>query len=64
MVAEMRHVLLATLFALVFAPAAFGADIYVTNHSALTDAEIADALPVYQRALDQDFAPIWPDARG
>jgi hypothetical protein len=60
----MRRVLLVTLFALVFAPAALGADIYVTNNSALTDAEIADAVPVYQRALDEDFAPVWPEARG
>jgi hypothetical protein len=60
----MHRVLLVALFALVFAPAAFGADIYVTNHSSLTDAEIADAIPVYQRALDEDLAPIWPEARG
>jgi hypothetical protein len=60
----MRRVLLATLLALVFAPAAFGADIYVTNKSSLTDTELADALSVYQRALDEDFAPIWPQARG
>lgn len=61
----MRRVLLVTLFALAFAPAALGADVYVTNNtSSLTDAEIADALPVYQRALDEDFAPIWPAARG
>jgi hypothetical protein len=60
----MRRVLLATLLALVFAPAALGADIYVTNHSSLTDAQIGDALPVYQRALDEDFASIWPEAHG
>jgi hypothetical protein len=52
------------LFALVFAPAALGADIYVANDSSLTDAEIADVLPVYQRALDEDFAPVWPEAGG
>jgi hypothetical protein len=60
----MRRALLTTLLALVFAPAALGADIYVNNDSSLTDTAIADALPAYQRALDEDFAPIWPEARG
>lgn len=60
----MRPVLVAVLLALVLAPAALGADVYVTNDSSLTEAEIADALPVYQHALDEDFAPSWPKARG
>jgi len=34
--------------------------IYVTNGSTMvTDAELADALPAFQQALDQDFAPEW-----
>jgi hypothetical protein len=59
-----RRALLVTLLVLVFAPSAFGADIYVSNQSSLADAEIADALSAYQRALDEDFAPVWPTARG
>lgn len=60
----MRRVSVVMLLALVFAAPAFGADIYVTNNSSLTEAQVADALPVYQRAVDEDFAPIWPKARG
>jgi hypothetical protein len=33
--------------------------IYVRNVSHLTPAEIEDALPAFQAAIDEDFAPIW-----
>jgi hypothetical protein len=58
------RVLVVTLLALVFAAPALGADIYVTNNSTLPDATLADALPVFQQALDSDFAPVWTEADG
>ena len=60
----MRRLALALLLALVFASPAGAAAVYVTNNSSLPDAQIADALPAFQRALDEDFAATWPEARG
>jgi hypothetical protein len=57
------------LLALVLAAGAFFAGpahgayvqpIYVVNESSvITDAELRDTIPVFQQALDQDFAPVW-----
>ncbi len=62
--ASLQLIVLTLTLALVFASPAAAASIYVTNSSSLPDAEIADALPAFQRALDQDFAPDWREARG
>jgi hypothetical protein len=59
-----RRFLPTVVLALALAPAAGAADIYVSNNSSLPNAEITDALPVYQEALDQDFAPVWREAQG
>jgi hypothetical protein len=60
----MRRLVVTVMLALLFASPAAAASIYVTNDSSVPDAEIADALPAFQRALDQDFAPSWREARG
>jgi hypothetical protein len=60
----MRRLVVTVMAALVGASPAAAASIYVTNDSSLPDAEIADAMPAFQRALDQDFAPNWREARG
>jgi hypothetical protein len=60
----MRRLVVTVILALLFASPAAAASIYVTNSSSLPDAEVADALPAFQRALDQDFAPNWREARG
>jgi hypothetical protein len=60
----MRRLVVTVMAALVFASPAAAASIYVTNDSSLPDTEIADAMPAFQRALDQDFAPNWREARG
>jgi hypothetical protein len=59
-----RRFLVIAFLAFAFAPSAFAADVYVTNNSSLPDAAVADALPAYQQALDQDFAPVWREAQG
>jgi hypothetical protein len=61
---HLRRLVVTIVLALVFASPAAAASIYITNNSSLPDAEIADALPAFQRALDQDFAPNWHEARG
>lgn len=33
--------------------------VYVTNDSHLTGAQLADALPVFETAVADDFAPVW-----
>ena len=33
--------------------------IYIRNVSALQDSAVANALPAFQNALDQDFGPLW-----
>jgi hypothetical protein len=59
-----RRLLVTVLLALVFGSPATAANIVVTNTSSLPDAEIVDALPAFQRALDEDFAAVWPVAGG
>jgi hypothetical protein len=59
-----RRVLLICVLALAFASPAFGADIYVSNNSSLPQEQLADALPTFQQALDEDFAPTWREASG
>lgn len=60
----MRRGLVVTILALAFTSPAAAANIVVTNASSLPDTEIADALPTFQRALDEDYAAVWPMARG
>ena len=60
----MQRLLFAVLLALVLASPAAAANIVLANTSSLPDSEIVDALPAFQRALDEDFAPVWPEARG
>jgi hypothetical protein len=57
------------LCALVSAPVALGdlspspVTVYVQNaSSAVSDAEVQDALPAFQAAVTEDFAPYWSDA--
>jgi hypothetical protein len=59
-----RRLFVTILLALAFTSSARAANIVVTNDSSLPDTEIADALPAFQRALDNDFATAWPIARG
>jgi hypothetical protein len=63
-VEPVKRLLLAVLLALVFVSPAAAANIVLTNTSSLPGSEIVDALPAFQRALDDDFAPVWPEARG
>ena len=60
----MRRLGSTILLALLFAAPAGAATINITNGSSLPDAEIADALPAFQWALDHDFAGSWQEARG
>jgi hypothetical protein len=59
-----RRICLTALVVLAFASPAYGADIYVNNKSSLPQEQVADAMPVFQQALDQDFAPVWREALG
>jgi hypothetical protein len=64
MIYSMRRLVVTVMLALLFVSPAAAASIYVTNNSSLPDAEITDALPAFQRALDQDFAPDWREVIG
>ncbi len=59
-----RRLFVTVLLVLAFTSPAAAASIVVTNASSLPDTEIADALPAFQRALDDHFAAAWPMARG
>lgn len=38
----------------------WGSQVYITNHStSVTDAQVLDALPAFQAATSEDFAPYW-----
>jgi hypothetical protein len=55
----MKRALVVAALALILAPSALAADVYVRNESSLPDAEVAAALPAFQQAADTDFGPAW-----
>jgi hypothetical protein len=51
--------LAAILYFVIFVSSAFGQDVYIRNQSSLPQSELVDALPAFQRAVDEDFGPAW-----